>query len=285
MSEKILITGGGGMLAQALIRAVRARGVEPVVLDRAALDISSPEQVDAAFAKHRPTLVLNAAAYTKVDLAETETDRAQAVNGKGPAVLSLHCADYLAKLVHFSTDFVFDGNSQRPYRPDDATNPLSAYGRTKLDGEKQLRSGDLLIRTAWVFGPGGACFPQTILNAARAGKPLRVVSDQTGSPTYTRDLADATLALLDAKASGTFHFTNSGQTTWFDFTRAILDEFKVLAELQPITSAEWQKTRPQSAIRPTYSVLDASDFTQVTGQTPRPWRGALAAYHDALAHS
>jgi dTDP-4-dehydrorhamnose reductase len=281
-NQKFLITGGAGMLAQALARVIRERGVESVAMSRAELDISNPEQVSEAFAKHQPTVVLNTAAYTKVDLAETETERAEAVNGKGPQVLSLMCADHHAKLVHFSTDFVFDGKSTLPYRPSDATNPLSAYGRTKLSGERKLRPNDLNIRTAWLYGPGGACFPQTILNAARAGKPLRVVSDQTGTPTFTRDLAEATLALLDADAQGRFHFTNFGQTTWFDFTRAILDEFKLTADLQPISSADWQKIRPNTAVRPAYSVLDTSDFTRTTGKTPRDWREALHEYRIEL---
>src|SRR5439155_8497213 len=135
--------------------------------------------------------------------------------------------------------------------------PLSAYGRSKLLGERKLQEINpaawLLIRTAWIFGPNGACFPQTILNAAKARRPLRVVSDQTGTPTYTRDLADATLALIDADASGLFHLTNSGQTTWYEFTQAIMDRFGLHPDLSPITSAAWQELRPQSARRPSFS--------------------------------
>src|SRR5204863_7341155 len=132
--------------------------------------------------------------------------------------------------VHYSTDFVFDGAASRPYRPDDPTNPLSVYGRTKLSGERQLQDRlprSLMLRTAWLYGPGGPCFPQTMINLARQGKPLKVVDDQIGSPTFTHDLAEATLNLIDADARGIYHVVNSGQTSWFDFTAAILEEFNL----------------------------------------------------------
>jgi dTDP-4-dehydrorhamnose reductase len=280
--DRILITGGGGMLAKALNRSLRARGQEAILLDRAALDITTPEAVDDAFGTYRPTLVLNAAAYTKVDLAEIELEQAERANARGVQVLSLHAADYRAKFVHYSTDFVFDGRSRRPYRADDATNPASAYGRSKLNGEKQLRPADLLIRTAWLYGPGGACFPQTMINAARAGKPLKVVDDQVGSPTFTHDLAEATLNLIDAGATGVYHVVNSGQTSWFDFTAAILEEFNLKTELTRTTSADWKKLRPNSAARPAYSVLDTSKYTQTTGKSTRHWREALHAYRLAV---
>jgi dTDP-4-dehydrorhamnose reductase len=247
--DRILITGGGGMLAKAVVRQLRARGLEPIALDRTALDIASSEAVDDAFRSHRPTLVINAAAYTKVDLAEQETEAANRVNGKGP---------------------------------DDPTNPVSVYGRSKLAGEQALRPGDLLIRTAWLYGPGGPCFPQTMINAARAGKPLKVVDDQTGSPTFTHDLAEATCNLIDADATGIYHVVNAGLTTWHDFTAAILEEFGLKTELSRTKAAEWKKLRPNSAIRPAYSVLDTSKYTQTTGKTMRDWRAALRDYHQSL---
>jgi len=188
--------------------------------------------------------------------------------------------------VHYSSDFVFNGNATRPWREDDPTDPLSAYGRSKLAGEKAMASeggGDwLILRTAWLYGPGGPCFPMTMINAARAGKPLKVVDDQIGSPTFTHDLAEATLNLLDANGTGIYHVVNSGKTNWHDFTAAILDEFGLQTQLTRTSSAQWKKLRPNSAIRPAYSVLDTSKYSQATGKTMRDWREALTVYHQSL---
>jgi len=284
--ERILINGANGMLAHALLRTLKLRRLNPIALTRPQLDITNADAQRDAFTQYKPTLIFNCAAHTKVDLCEQQQDQANAINGHAVGALATLAKEHGAKLIHYSTDFVFDGRSPRPYSPSDQTNPLSAYGRSKLLGEQKLQEINppnyLLIRTSWVYGPTGSSFPQTILNAARAGKPLRVVNDQLGSPTYTRDLADATLALIDANASGLFHITNSGQTNWFDFARAILDEFNLNADLQPICSSDWQKMRPQSAIRPAYSVLDCSGFTRATGQTLRSWHDALTDYRHAL---
>ena len=285
-NDRILITGGAGMLAQALVASLRKRGREPVVLSRAALDISRAEDVRRAFGERRPTLVLNAAAHTKVDLCEEQEDLASAINGGGPETLAVAALEHGAKLVHYSTDFVFDGSSTRPYRPDDAVNPLSAYGRSKLLGEQAIQKvnppGWLVIRTAWLYGPGGPCFPQTMINLAKAGKPLKVVADQIGSPTFTPDLADATLDLLDHNASGVWHLSNAGSTSWHGFTAAILEEFGLTTDLSTTTSAEWKRLRPASATRPAYSVLDVEPFARLTGRPMRPWREALHAYRVAL---
>ena len=270
------------MLAHAFGRVLRARGVEPHLVDRNSGDVTDPAAMSRLFETVRPTLVINCAAYTKVDLAEQEEATAINVNGIAVGTLGELCRRYDAALVHYSTDFVFDGAGRRPYRPDDPTHPLGAYGRSKHFGEKMLEASAprhwLLIRTAWLYGPGGPCFPQTMVNAARAGKPLRVVDDQVGSPTYTFDLAQATLDLLDRGAGGVWHVTNSGSVSWFGFTAAILDEFGLKADLSPTTSAEWKKLRPQSATRPAYSVLDVTPFEQLVGRPMRPWREALHEY-------
>lgn len=285
-NRSIVITGGGGMLAQALSKTLAGRGESAVLLNRAACDISRPQDVQKLFDSHRPTLVLNCAAHTKVDLCEEQEDQANGINGRGVGHLAALAKERDVPLVHYSTDFVFDGQGTRPYRAEDPTHPISAYGRSKLLGERLLLqtapSQGLIIRTAWLYGPGGPCFPQTMINAARAGKSLKVVADQTGAPTFTHDLAEATLALLDRGARGVWHVTNSGQTTWFDFTAAILEEFGLRAELSPTTSAEWKKLKPASAPRPTYSVLDIEPFARLTGRPMRPWREALSAYRAAL---
>jgi dTDP-4-dehydrorhamnose reductase len=276
--DRVIITGGGGMLARALADRLRLRGITPDVRDRATCDITNPDQL-RALVDPAPSIVINGAAYTKVDLAEQERDRAFAVNGAAAGNLARICREIGAKLVHFSTDFVFDGRRTRPYRVDDPVGPVSAYGASKLAGEVALRAagGDdwLIIRTAWLYGPGGPSFPKTMLDVARAGKPLRVVNDQIGSPTFTYDLADATLDLIDRDARGIYHVTNSGQMSWFDFARAIFEEFGLQPDLSPITSDEWKTTKPASATRPRYSVLDLSKFEQTTGRPMRHWSDAL----------
>ena len=281
--ERTLITGGGGMLATALARTLRERGTaEPVVLDRAGLDVTKSDAVEEALARHAPTLVINCAAYTKVDLAEQESALATSINGAGPANLARFCKERGATLVHYSTDYVFDGTLRRPLRPDDPVGPQSAYGRSKLIGEQTIQGvpslEHLIIRTAWLYGLNGPNFVRTMVNAAKAGKPLRVVNDQLGTPTYTCDLASATLDLLDRGARGVWHLTNAGETNWFDFARAIFQEWGLQPDLQPTTSDAWKAQRPDSAIRPAYSVLDVTPYERLVGQPMRKWRDALAAF-------
>jgi dTDP-4-dehydrorhamnose reductase len=281
--DSILITGGRGMLAHAFGALLEKRGRTSFLASRADCDVASPGQAAALFEKVRPTLVINCAAYTKVDLAEKERERANAANATGPAVLADLCGGNSARLVHFSTDYVFDGTLRRPLRPDDPVGPQSAYGQSKLDGERNIRKhnppGWLIVRTAWLYGPNGPNFVQTMLNVARAGKPLRVVNDQVGSPTYTFDLAEATFDLLDRSATGIWHVSNSGQTNWFDFSKAIFEEWGLTPDLQPITSAEWKSTKPDSATRPAYSVFDLEPLEKLLGRRVRLWREALRAYH------
>jgi dTDP-4-dehydrorhamnose reductase len=279
--DRILITGGGGMLAQALLRALRLRGLEAIALDRSALDIAQKAAlVTKKVIEQQPTLILNCAGFTKVDACETERMQANKVNGFGPGYLADVTRTIGAKLVHYSTDFVFDGTKREPYLTTDEPNPQSAYGGSKSLGERMAAAdpNTLIIRTAWLYGPGGANFVRTMLNAAKAGKALKVVNDQVGSPTFTYDLADATLDLIDAGSRGVFHVTNSGQTSWFDFAKAIFEEFEMKPDLSATTSAQWKQLMPQSAARPAYSVLDLSEYQRVTGKTPPQWRDALHRY-------
>jgi dTDP-4-dehydrorhamnose reductase len=279
--DNVLITGGGGMLAHALAQSLRARGYGSLLLDKNALDITSPDSVrDALGRAALPSVILNCAAFTKVDLCETEPEAAYSVNANGAQNVAqwgtMLCAQ---RIVHFSTDFVFDGKGMRPYRPSDPTAPLSVYGASKLAGERAFGPHDLVIRTSWLYGPSGPNFVQTMLNAARAGKPLTVVDDQIGSPTFTHDLAEATLDLLDRGARGIYHATNSGQTSWFEFAKAIFEEFDTPnVDLKPISSAKWKEQRPTSAIRPAYSVLDCSATEQLIGRPMPHWREALHRY-------
>jgi dTDP-4-dehydrorhamnose reductase len=277
--DSILVTGGNGMLALAF----KKRLPTAHFADKNSLDIADESSVRKFFDRLKPKLLINCAAYTKVDLAEQEKNFADQINGHAVAALAKICRETNTTLVHFSTDYVFDGSLRRPLRVDDPLAPQSAYGQSKLLGEQLLQQNApknwLIIRTAWLYGPGGPCFPQTILNAARAGKPLTVIDDQIGSPTFTDDLADATLQLLDRDAQGIYHLTNDGQTNWHDFTAAILEEFNVQANLSRTTSAQWKTQRPNSAIRPAYSVLDLSKFEALIGHRPPPWRDALKRYH------
>ena len=261
--------------------ALRARGLPPVLLDRKGCDLADPAAVAAVF-NHRPTLVLNCAAHTKVDQAEQEPAVADRVNGTAVGELAAGCKRVGAALVHVSTDFVFNGAGTAPYPVDGPTGPLSAYGRSKLLGETELQRNApprwLIVRTAWVFGRHGANFPKTMVTAARAGRPLSVVSDQVGSPTYTVDLAAGILDLLDGGGNGTYHVTNAGRTNWREFAAATLAEFGMDHPVAGITSADWAKVKPNAAHRPGFSVLDLGPFELTTGRPMRPWREALAAF-------
>jgi len=283
--SSIVITGGGGMLGHALADVLRARGNEPLVLTRAQCDIAKDQDIQKIFT-HRPTLLLNCAAHTKVDLCEQERDLADNINGYAVGKMSKLSKEHGTVFVHVSTDFVFEGHGTKPYKIDDKVSPLSAYGRSKLLGETELQKNApnrwLIVRTAWVYGRHGGNFPRTMVTVARAGKPLNVVSDQVGSPTYTVDLAQGILALIDHNAQGIFHYTNSGQTNWFEFAKAALKAFDVNHPVGAITSADWQRQKPSAAARPSYSVLDLQPFTSATGQTPRPWQEALAAFRNEV---
>lgn len=224
----------------------------------------------------RPRIVVNAAACTDVDGCESDPDRAYRVNALGPGYLAQAAREIDALLVHLSTDFVFDGALNRPYREEDRPAPLSFYGKSKLAGEEAVRTagGDwLIVRTAWVFGNRPQGFPWRILDRARQGLPLRVVDDQTGSPTYAPDLARGIEALLDRKVKGLVHLAGTGRAAWWDVARRTLDLAGLShVSVERIDSA--QLARP--ARRPPFSVLDVGRFIRLTGHAPRPWEEALA---------
>lgn len=285
--DRILITGANGMLAKAFRRRFAPLNLNITFADRQTADISDKSACTRLFEQVRPTLLINCAAYTKVDQAEKEPDLANAINGDAVGHLARLCQQFKTMLVHYSTDYVFDGTVRRPLLPGDPIGPLSQYGKSKLLGEQLLQKNApprwLLIRTAWLYGPDGPCFPATMLKIAREGKPLKVINDQHGSPTFTFDLVDATLELIHREApSGIWHLTNSAETTWFEFTRAILDEFGLQTVLTPITSQEWKLLKPDSAIRPEYSVLDLSGYEAFTRQPMPHWKEALHRYRLAL---
>ena len=241
------------------------------------LDVADPGQVSRTLRELRPDVVVNCAAFTKVDGCETDP-RAFAVNAEGVANLADSCGHVGAQLVQISTDFVFDGRKMEPYREDDPVNPLSAYGRSKRAGEEEaLRlPGSLVVRASWLFGRSGWNFIEAILKQVESGRPrLSVVVDQVGRPTSTTDLAEAILSLLDAGASGVYHFANRGEVSWNEFAREILWLAGRTEVAVDPTTAE-ALARP--ARRPAYSVLDTGKYERLTGRPIRHFRDPLAEY-------
>jgi len=285
---QVWLTGGSGMLASALRDEFDRLGVSYVATD-AELDITQRERVLAAAAKHRPHWIINGAAFTRVDDAEKELDVAQRVNGDGPAFLAEAAREHGANLLHFSTDYVFAGDAAAPYREQDPVAPRTAYGKTKLEGEQRALSvhpaGSFVLRTSWLFGENGPNFVRTMVNLMRERETLKVVHDQLGRPTYTRDLAAAALELVGlarprAAAPGVYHFANAGEVSWHGFTLGIraacerLEQALRVREILPVTTAEF----PRPAPRPAYSVLDTSRIERALGRAPRPWQTALEHY-------
>jgi dTDP-4-dehydrorhamnose reductase len=282
--DRVLIIGHHGMLANAIARRLTAREVGFKGVDRDTFDVTDARQVIDIFEKFRPTLVFNCAAATNVDGCEADSAAAAKLNGEAVRLLAESARGSGACLVHYSTDFVFDGGKTSAYSESDRPNPLSAYGKTKLLGEENLRRidppGYLLLRTAWLYGRPGKCFPRTMVELAGKGiDPLKVVADQHGCPTLTDDLAAATLELIDKNASGLFHATNSEQSNWCEFAEAIMRQWSLPNRVEPLTSSEWKRLRPQSAHRPGNSVLDLTKIQTTLARPMRPWREALADYH------
>lgn len=288
MNPVWLVTGAAGMLGQDLMAALAHEDVTAVPADRAVLDITDPGRVRAAFAAHRPAVVVNCAAWTAVDDAESQEDAALRINGAGPAVLAAACREHGAVLLHVSTDYVFAGEAARPYAEDAPTAPRSAYGRTKLAGERgvleTLPHAGYVVRTAWLYGAGGANFVRTMIRLEGVKDTVDVVDDQRGQPTWTVDLAGRLVRLGKAALEGTapagvYHGTSGGETTWCGFAREI---FRLLgadpARVRPTTSAAY----PRPAPRPAFGVL-AHDRFRAAGIEPiRDWRTALEEAFPAL---
>ncbi|MEW2123659.1 dTDP-4-dehydrorhamnose reductase [Streptomyces sp. NPDC007259] len=288
MSPRWMVTGAGGMLGRDLTAALARADVTTVAADRAALDIADPARVREAFAAHRPAVVVNCAAWTAVDEAESREAEALRVNGTGPAVLAEACRAHGSVLLHVSTDYVFAGDADRPYPEDAPTAPRSAYGRTKLAGERAvletLPGTGHVVRTAWLYGAGGANFVRTMIKLEAVKDTLDVVDDQRGQPTWTADLA-AQLVLLGRAAldgtapAGVCHGTSGGETTWYGLAREV---FRLLGadpdRVRPTSSAAFARPAP----RPAYSVLGHNRFTAAGIAPVRDWRAALAEAFPAL---
>ena len=277
---KVLVTGVTGQLGSEVAARFRQLGHEVIAADRQVLDFLQPARAAAVIRAQQPDWVINCAAYTQVDKAESEPGQAFTVNRDTPAQLAQAVAEYDGQLLQLSTDFVFDGTQTRPYVEDDATNPLGVYGSSKLAGEQAVQRelpDAVIVRTAWVYGVHGHNFVKTMLRLATAGRPLRVVSDQRGTPTWTRDIVAAIVALVDQQASGVFHFTAAGETSWHGFASAILEEaanagFTIKTKkIEPIATTDY----PTPATRPAYSVLNTNKISACLPFTIPAWRDSL----------
>lgn len=270
---KIMVTGAGGQLGQELVRLPR-EDVEWIGLDRSRLDVADEEQCRAAVAAIRPDAIIHTAAYTAVDKAESEPDEAHRVNALGTRYVAEAAETVGAKLVCVSTDYVFDGQGTEPYKEEDAANPRTVYGRTKLEGERlalEACSRTFIARTSWVYGAYGANFVRTMLQLASQHSVLRVVDDQRGSPTYTYDLACFLTELAETERYGVYHASNGGECTWYEFAKAIFEISGIDVRLIPCTTEEF----PRPAPRPAYSVLGQRALLRNGFKELRHWRAAL----------
>ena len=299
---KILLTGRNGQLGWELERTLAPLG-EVHAVDRQMLDLADPDRLAAAVRELKPEVLVNAAAYTAVDRAESEPEAAFAINARAPGILAEEALRLGALLVHYSTDYVFDGTKAGPYTEDDAPNPLGVYGASKLEGENAIRASGArhwIFRTSWVYAPRGKNFFLTVLRLAREGKPLRVVADQSGAPTSAAMLARATAQALSAQvqavarlrspdaasvarrdarsatgrappASGVYHMTAAGHTSWHGFASAIVAEFELHNPIAAIPASEY----PLPAIRPANSMLDNSRLAAAFGIRMPDWQAGL----------
>lgn len=282
--QRVLILGGSGMLGRDLV-ANAPENVDVISSDASdsgkRVDITDNSALLRLLDEAKPELVINAAAFTQVDLAESEPALAMAVNARAVGALGKACAARNLRVIHFSTDYVFDGSATRPYTEDSAVAPCNKYGESKLAGELELRESgaeSLILRTQWLFGVAGKSFPRTMYDRAVRRMPTKVVNDQHGRPTFTVDLAQATWQLLGARARGVLHVANSGETTWYELAATIFSSVCASDCLEPCTTSEF----PTTARRPAFSVLDTRKVEQLLGRALPTWTDALGRYLTAL---
>jgi dTDP-4-dehydrorhamnose reductase len=272
---KILLTGKDGQVGWELARLLPAIG-EVAAFSRAELDLADPDRIVERVRTVKPDVIVNAAAYTAVDKAETDSEQAMLVNAAGPGFLAAEAQARGALLVHYSTDYVFDGTKTTPYVETDPTNPLSVYGQSKLAGERAIQAvgaRHLILRTSWVYAARGRNFLLTMLKLGREKPALRVVDDQRGAPTWAQDIAATTVELLKRRdpASGIYHLTAGGETTWCGFAREIFRLAGIATPVEPITTADY----PTPARRPAYSVLSNGKLARTFGLAMPEWRASL----------
>ncbi|BDI15016.1 NAD(P)-dependent oxidoreductase [Nostoc cf. commune SO-36] len=283
MSKSILLIGSNGQVGKELQQILPSYG-DTISVARPTVELTQPDTLRNFIRSKQPQVIINAAAYTAVDKAESEPELSAAINATAPLIIAEESQKLGAFLIHISTDYVFDGNGCSPYQETDTTNPLSVYGKTKLAGEEAIRetcAHHLILRTAWVYGTfGKSNFVKTMLRLGAERQELRVVADQIGSPTWAQDIATViaqTIPQLTPEISGTYHYTNSGVASWYDFAVAIFEEAQQLGfplkvrSIVPITTAEY----PTAARRPAYSVLACRKISAIIGTYPPHWRQRL----------
>ena len=291
---KLVVVGAGGRLGAALMREFRAK-YEVVGFNHAQLDLSNLESVREELGATTFDVLVNAAAFTNVDACETERDRAFRINAEAPGVLAEICNEKDAKLIHFSTDYVFDGQKRAPYTEDDQANPISAYGESKLAGEKCVlaaENGHLVVRVSWVFGPDRPSFVDAMIKRAQQDEKINAISDKFSTPTYTHDIANMLPQFFDrGVAGGVLHFANAGKCTWQEYAQWALDccrDADISLKARTVGALKLNEmTRlrqgsggqaPWIARRPVYSVLSTVKYTELSGTEPRAWREAVADY-------
>ncbi len=285
--NSILLIGSNGQVGTELEKILIPEG-NLISVARPTIDLAQPDTLKSIIQQHQPKIIINAAAYTAVDKAESEPDLAEAINAIAPQIIAQEAEKLGAFLIHISTDYVFDGKSNSPYQETDTTNPVSVYGKTKLAGEKTIReycSNHIILRTAWVYGNfGKSNFVKTMLRLGKERSEIRVVADQIGSPTWAKDIAETISQIipkLTPEIVGTYHYTNSGVASWYDFAVAIFEEAQQLniplniplkiERVIPITTSEY----PTPASRPAYSVLSCARISSLLGKYPPHWRQQL----------
>jgi dTDP-4-dehydrorhamnose reductase len=279
INKKIIVTGSNGQLGKELKKlAALFRSFEFIFLSREDLPIHHFEMVRHYFSVYHPDYLINCAAYTTVDRAEEEKDKAFQVNGEAVGVLAAICKEQHCKFIHISTDYVFDGTATEPYKEDSTTNPQSVYGASKLEGEKQalqLNPDTIIIRTSWVYSEYGKNFVKTMLKLMSEREEVKVVNDQVGSPTYAADLAESILQIISSGnwQPGVYHYNNDGVISWYDFAVAIKELTGAACRVLPILTKEY----PTAAKRPAYSVLDNGKIQEAFGIAGKDWKESLWA--------
>ena len=271
---KYVITGAGGLLGDTLSKVMAYRDLEFVALPKSELDVTNLYAVEQRLQRENPDIIFHCAAFTDVDKAESQRTSAFAVNKYGACIIAEISRKLGSRMVSYSTDYVFDGTKRIPYTPSDEPVPISVYGESKHAGEIELLSSGvdlLLIRTSWLYGATGRNFVNTVIKEAGDGKTLRLIDDQTGSPTWAINVAEISLDLVDKDASGTYHVSDSGEASWYELGREILSICGIETALEPISTEAWHAP----AARPRYSVLDSSKAEFLLGRSMTNWRNSL----------
>ncbi len=274
---RILVTAAAGLLGNAVVRTAWDRGHDVRSFTRSALDVTDPGEVERRLSAERPDVVVHCAAYTAVDRAEEELDQAMSVNRDGTRNVATAAAQIGATVIYPSTDHVFSGRADTPYGPDAETSPLNAYGVSKLAGEQVLAVAGcswMVVRTSWLYGPGGRDFVDVVLEQAERRGGMTVVDDQVGCPTWTGSLAPGIVELAEAGATGTYHLCDAGQASWLELAKTVVEEAGLDVEFTATSTLAWGAP----AQRPPYSVLDCEKAERILGREMTPWRESLRAY-------